>query len=451
MLLDTEFRRNTGWGVFCYNHPNGGPVGRFEMRNCIVRENSSGVQLIQYFTEVILAGNTISDQVGVGLEWQVQSGQLGAGGISGNTIRSNQVGIRVTGGVPAVLALSGNDIDSNRDFEIQNQSAIAVTATNCYWGEPTSTELNQNQVNLSRIYDQRDNGSYGLVTFLPARFVPIGQISGTAPTITQQPQPRTVLAGSTVTFAVAASGTSPFTYQWRKNGNPINGAQSSALALVNVQAGDAGAYSVLVSNGAGTATSANATLTVVPATANLAVRTITRTGDIFTVSLAVSPPAGAGFGFVQEVLPAGFTANGISAGGTYNALTRTVLWGPLPDNQIHQLAYTLSPPPGFNDSATLNGTAYFFGAAHAVTGDSILSTLPPDPRARLAMTRVFGIWSVSIEGVLGRSHRLEVRDSLTSGQWEPLAIINMTQSPRVYIAGDSIGKAQRFYRAVLLP
>ena len=110
----------------------------------------------------------------------------------------------------------------------------------------------------------------------------------------------------------------------------------------------------------------------------------------------------------------------------------------------------MSPPLGFNDSTTLNGTAYFFGAARAVTGDNIVATLPPDTRPRLTLTRVAGFFGVSVEGEVGRSYRIEARDSLTSGQWEPLATIALTQSTRVYIDGDSIGKSQRFYRCVLV-
>ena len=44
----------------------------------------------------------------------------------------------------------------------------------------------------------------------------------TAPSITTQPVSQTVLAGSNVTFSVAAEGTSPLTYRWRKGGNPLN-------------------------------------------------------------------------------------------------------------------------------------------------------------------------------------------------------------------------------------
>ena len=450
VLLDSEFKRNSSWGVYCYGDNNG--YGRLEMRNCTVRENSSGVQLYYYLTEVIMVGNTISDHVGSGLEWQVHSGQLGVGGITGNTIRSNQIGIRVSGSQPSVLALSGNDIYANRDFEIQNQGSIAVTATNGYWGEPTSTELNQNQLNLSRIYDQRDNGSYGLVTVSNYRVSPMIPDGGgaTAPTITQHPQPQTVVAGNPASFLVAAAGTTPFRYQWRKNNNPISGATNASLVLLNVQTGDAGGYSVIVSNSAGTATSSSATLTVTPAQANYAVRTITGGGNTFPVSLAVSTPVGSSVNFVEETLPVGFNATGVNGGGSFNSTSRKILWGPLVGNQTHQLSYTLQPPGGFQGSASVSGTAYFGGGTVAVTGDSAVSIIPSGTPATLGLSKMFGFWTVSISGDIGRSYRLEVRDNLNSGSWQPLATLNITQNPRLYFDGDAVGKPQRFYRAVLV-
>ncbi|HEY9173064.1 MAG TPA: immunoglobulin domain-containing protein [Verrucomicrobiae bacterium] len=446
--------RNDSWGVYWYSD---GGTRAAEVWTSVIQSNASGGVSLNYGLMVGVVSNTISDNGPTGLQlnlsynsWSGYNGGVSASGITGNVIRRQDVGLRISGDRPTLLTLSGNDIYQNTSFELINETVIPITATHCYWGEPTSTQVQQSQVNLSRIYDQKDNSSYGLVTVVPARFVPIGQVSGTAPTITQQPQSQTVLAGSTVTYTVAATGTTPFSYQWRKNGNPVSGAISSTLALLSVQVGDSGTYSVIVSNSAGTATSSNATLTVTAVPANLAVRTITRTGDVFTVALGVSPPAGAGIGFVQEVLPVGFTATSVNAGGIYNAVAGTILWGPLAENQLHQLAYTLLPPPGYKDTTTLNGMAYFYGKGNPVTGDNVVSLAPPDPRARLTLTRVAGFFAVSVAGEVGRSYRIEARDSVNSGQWETLATITLTASPRVYVDVDSVWESRRFYRAILV-
>ena len=63
---------------------------------------------------------------------------------------------------------------------------------------------------------------------------------------------------------------------------------------------------------------------------------------------------------------------------------------------------------------------------------------------------MFGFWTISITGDIGRSYRLEARDNLNSGSWQPLATVNITQNPRLYFDGNAVGKSQRFYRAVLV-
>ncbi len=82
------------------------------------------------------------------------------------------------------------------------------------------------------------------------------------PVISTQPQSQSVLVGSAVTFSVTASGAGTLGYQWFRNGSAIAGATSASLALTNVQAADAGTYTVLVSNQNGSVTSTGATLTV---------------------------------------------------------------------------------------------------------------------------------------------------------------------------------------------
>ncbi len=88
------------------------------------------------------------------------------------------------------------------------------------------------------------------------------------PSITTQPQSQSVMAGNNVTFTVAATGSAPLAYQWRKNGGNlsdggnVNGATTSSLTLTAVTTNDAGNYDVVVTNAYGSATSATATLTV---------------------------------------------------------------------------------------------------------------------------------------------------------------------------------------------
>jgi hypothetical protein len=83
-----------------------------------------------------------------------------------------------------------------------------------------------------------------------------------APTIALQPTSLVVNNGSSAIFSVTATGAPPLEYQWLKNEVPIGGATSPSLAITGVKAMDAGAYSVRISNTAGSVTSTTANLTV---------------------------------------------------------------------------------------------------------------------------------------------------------------------------------------------
>jgi len=90
-----------------------------------------------------------------------------------------------------------------------------------------------------------------------------------APAIQAQPQSQTVTAGNSVQFSVTVTGRPAVTYQWNFNGTAISGATSSTYSLSNAQSGNAGNYTVVVSNASGNVaaslTSNAAVLTVNPA------------------------------------------------------------------------------------------------------------------------------------------------------------------------------------------
>src|SRR5712664_295332 len=95
-----------------------------------------------------------------------------------------------------------------------------------------------------------------------------------APTITTQPANQTVTAGQTATFMVVATGTAPLTYQWQKNGVNVSGATAASYTTAVTTTTDSGAtFRMVVSNTAGTVTSAAATLTVTAATVTPSITT----------------------------------------------------------------------------------------------------------------------------------------------------------------------------------
>ena len=84
----------------------------------------------------------------------------------------------------------------------------------------------------------------------------------TAPFIVLQPQSQTIPSGGNAGFTVFKAGIAPTTYQWRFSSTNIAGATGSSLNLTNVQASDAGNYTVALTNSAGTVISSNAFLDV---------------------------------------------------------------------------------------------------------------------------------------------------------------------------------------------
>ena len=92
--------------------------------------------------------------------------------------------------------------------------------------------------------------------------------AGQPPVVNIQPVDRAVSSGATVSFNVSVTGSTPLSYQWRLNGTSlvngggISGATTASLLLAGVQPVQAGNYSVIVSNFAGTTISSNAVLSV---------------------------------------------------------------------------------------------------------------------------------------------------------------------------------------------
>jgi hypothetical protein len=168
------------------------------------------------------------------------------------------------------------------------------------------------------------NGAMGNVT--------LNWIQPTVPDFTTQPQSQAVIAGNNVTFTSVAIGTPTPTYQWKFNGANITGATSSSYTKNNVQLSDAGNYTVVASNSAGSTTSATAVLSVY----NSAAATLSSSAysnDQFQFSITGVP----GFSYVIQ------------------ATTDFTSWTPIQTN---------TSPFTFTDTATTNYAYRFYRAVH---------------------------------------------------------------------------------------
>jgi hypothetical protein len=103
--------------------------------------------------------------------------------------------------------------------------------------------------------------SFGTITSeavtLTATDGPVG------PAITTQPSGAALEEGGSATLSVVATGNTPLTYVWKKDGVVIDGApNASVLQLTGLTSEDAGTYTVEISNSVGSVTSSGAVLSV---------------------------------------------------------------------------------------------------------------------------------------------------------------------------------------------
>jgi hypothetical protein len=245
------------------------------------------------------------------------------------------------------------------------------------------------------------------------------------PVITTQPISLAVAAGSNVVFTVVAAGTGPLSYQWQFGSSPIQGATANTYTRMNAQSADAGIYTVVVTNTAGSVTSSNAVLTVndapvlapinnqVAHAGSTVIVTNTATDleappEILTFSLDPGFPAGAAIGAASGVFT--WTTSAAQA-GTTNPVTVRV---------------TDNGAPPLSDAKS-----FVIAVVAPLSVTSIVAT-----NATVTLT-----WGA----IPGTTYRVQFKGDLGQTSWSALTpdatATNVTAS-----ASDSIGLTQRFYR-----
>jgi hypothetical protein len=249
-----------------------------------------------------------------------------------------------------------------------------------------------------------------------------------APKITTEPLSQAVAVGANVTFSVAAGGAGPLSYQWLLGTNSIAGATASSYTRTNVQSVDAGSYTVVVTNSAGSVISSNAMLTVnnAPVLAPISNRTVHAGSTVTLTNSATdpdSPPQTLTFS-LDPGFPPGATID--PASGRFNWPTTTA-----------QAQTTNSVTVRVTD----NGTPSLSAAQSFV-----ITVVAPLTVQSISVAN--GSVAVSWSAVPGTTYLLQYKNSLSDSAWTPLM-------PSIIATGvtasmtDALGTTQRFYRIML--
>ncbi len=105
-------------------------------------------------------------------------------------------------------------------------------------------------VTVTILDDNYAGNAYGVLEIVGPPSVTTGDVS------------QAINEGGSLVLTATPSGLPPFSYQWFKDGEPIDGATGSSLEISNVNASTTGSYTVQVSNAGGTATSPPTTVNV---------------------------------------------------------------------------------------------------------------------------------------------------------------------------------------------
>ncbi|MBU6402502.1 MAG: immunoglobulin domain-containing protein [Verrucomicrobia bacterium] len=261
---------------------------------------------------------------------------------------------------------------------------------------------------------------YGATTYFPIQTV--GSLQ--APVVTAQPQSQIVTVGTTVTFNVAVTGSVPLSYQWLKGGIPIPVGTNESFTVSNAQAADAGNYAVLVSNMAGSVTSATAVLTVNPVVVSpvIAVQPQGQTvnvGALVTFSVSATGTAPLAYQWQK---------NGTNIVGASNA------------------SYTIpSAQPG--DAG--NYVVVVSNASGSVDSQRAVLTVVAVNPARLSLSLVVGLPALTIDGLVGTGYRVEFSTNLAATNWTKVIDLSLPSTPYTYIDSTTGNGTLRFYRVVV--
>lgn len=279
------------------------------------------------------------------------------------------------------------------------------------------------------------------------------------PVITVQPQSRSAAIGDTVSFSVVASGTAPLSYQWQMDGQPLVGETGQQLSIAQVGQNLSGAaFTVVVSNKAGSVTSQPAALlTVVASTARAAgyLPASYTPGVTLSVVVRVSTDATVTRYSLQDRPPAGWTISNVGQGGS--VVGGQAQWPEFADANSRTLTYDVTPPANATGTATFVGSVVFNGTRTvAITGTrTIQAPLNPDtPRLAISIQRTPNLQaSITLFGTPGKTYTIEMLQDVgfPGAPVQATANVTLSAASQTWLDPYPLNQPRRFYRAKLAP
>ena len=254
-----------------------------------------------------------------------------------------------------------------------------------------------------------------------------------APNILTSPANQSVAAGGTISLNVTATGIPDPAYQWLKNGSPLAGQTGASLSIAGAQAGDAGTYSVVVSNPAGVENSSGAIVTVgntAPTLAGIADQTV-NVGVTVSIDLAAlaSDP---------DVPPQTLTYSLVSGPGnaSVDPGTGAFSFRPLASQAGATCPMTVSVAD--NGAGLLSASQSFNVIVNPLTQPDVNS---------VAWTA--GQLGLTVSGELGPDYAVQASTDLAS--WNTVFRTNSPAMPFQWSDPDSGTFPARFYRILVGP
>jgi hypothetical protein len=276
-------------------------------------------------------------------------------------------------------------------------------------------------------------------------------------------------------FTVAASSSTPMTYQWRFNGADIAGATNSLLTISNATPANEGLYDCVITDGVGPIISAAARLSIIiPALVIEQPQSETTlvVGDSVTFSVGVtgSPPFGfrwrrEGVPIVQfpgapvttvTNVPLSYHSNKftvvITNAGTPSQgfISSNAFVFVLADSDGDHMPDTWEISNGLNHTNAMDGTNDLDGDTMSNRDEWVAGTDPQDPQSYLKVDEIsaLGGAALSFVALSNKSYSIQYSDRLSNGGWTRLMDVIGRTNSRIEMIVDPNPAAGRYYRLV---